>query len=157
MTGLLEASGDCFFLEDKLYCTLMSQSELINKDAIRIYLDGDREAIRTARFNFNGGFYGVAVNRAYYAFFYVATAILLTLDLTRSKHSGVLAAFREHFVKTDLFPIEDSRAYGEAFELRNLTDYEMLGQADETQAQAVIEKANRFLERGQTYLAGLGY
>jgi hypothetical protein len=26
-------------------------------------------------------------------------------------------------VKTGIFPIEDSRAYGEAFELRNVTDY----------------------------------
>jgi uncharacterized protein (UPF0332 family) len=81
----------------------------------------------------------------------------LTLDLTGSKHSGVLAVFREQFVKTNLFPVEDSRAYGEAFELRNVTDYEMLGQADETQTQAVIGKANRFLERCEAYLAELGY
>ena len=44
------------------------------------------------------GFNGVAINRAYYAFFYAATALLLTLDVTRSKHSGVMGAFRERFV-----------------------------------------------------------
>ena len=43
---------------------------------------------RTAQFNLENDFYGVAINRAYYAFFYAATALLLTLDLTRSKHSG---------------------------------------------------------------------
>jgi hypothetical protein len=43
----------------------MSQSELINKEAIRLYLDGAWEAIRSAQFNLDGGFYGVAVNRAY--------------------------------------------------------------------------------------------
>lgn len=135
----------------------MSESELINKQAIGIYLEGAREAIRSARFTFDGDFYGVAVNRAYYAFFYAATALLLSLDLTRSKHSGVMAAFREYFVKPGFFPVDDSRTYGEAFELRNITDYEMLGQADETQAQAIIENANRFLERCEDYLEKLGY
>ena len=99
----------------------------------------------------------MAINRAYYAFFYAATALLLTLDLTRSKHSGVMAAFREQFVKPGLFPIDDSRAYGEAFEARNTTDYEILGKADETQARTVVENAIRFVEHCETYLATKGY
>jgi len=135
----------------------MGKSELNNRQAIYIYLDGAREAIRSARFNLSGGFYGVAVNRAYYAFFYTATALLLTLDLTRSKHSGVMAAFREHFVKSGLFPVDDSRDYGEAFEARNTTDYEMLGKADETQARTVVKNAARFVEHCETYLATKGY
>jgi uncharacterized protein (UPF0332 family) len=77
----------------------MDESELINWEAVLVYLDGARDALRSAQYNLDGDFYGVAVNRAYYAFFYTATALLLTLDLTRSKHSGVLAAFREYFVK----------------------------------------------------------
>jgi uncharacterized protein (UPF0332 family) len=40
-----------------------------------------------------------AVNRAYYAIFYAANALLATQGLSRSKHSGVIAAFRQHFVK----------------------------------------------------------
>jgi len=39
-----------------------------------------------------------AVNRAYYAIFYAANALLCSRRLERSKHSGVLAAFRQHFV-----------------------------------------------------------
>lgn len=135
----------------------MTESDSINKEAVLIYLEGAQDALRTAQFNLNHGFYGVAINRAYYTFFYAATALLLTLDLTRSKHSGVMAAFREHFVKADLFPIEDSRAYGEAFEARNTTDYEMLGKADETQARTIVENAGRFIERCQFYLAVRGY
>lgn len=86
----------------------------------------------------------MAVNRAYYAFFYTATALLLTLNITRSKHSGVMAAFREHFVKTNVFTIDHSRAYGDAFELRNVTDYELLGRADESEARTVVENARLF-------------
>ena len=135
----------------------MNESELINKQAVLLYLDGAQDALRSAQFNLDGSFYGVAINRAYYAFFYLATALLLTIDLTRSKHSGVIAAFREHFVKPGLFPVQDSRAYGEAFESRNTTDYEMLGKADEAQARTVVENASRFIERCETYLTTKGY
>ncbi len=122
-----------------------------------VYLDGAHEALRSAQYNLDGGFYGVAVNRAYYAFFYAATALLLTLDITRSKHSGVMAAFREHFVKPGRFPVQDSHAYGEAFELRNVADYEMLGQADKVQTHTAVENASRFVEHCRTYLTTEGY
>ncbi|MEA3340274.1 MAG: HEPN domain-containing protein, partial [Chloroflexota bacterium] len=105
----------------------------------------------------DGDFYGVAVNRAYYAFFYAATALLLTLDLTRSKHSGVMVTFRQYFVKPGTFSVRDSHAYGEAFELRNITDYEMMGKADDAQAHAVVENATHFVERCETYLITKGY
>jgi uncharacterized protein (UPF0332 family) len=130
----------------------MNELEDTNREAVLVYINGAREALQGAQYNLDGSFYGVAVNRAYYAFFYAATALLLTLDITRSKHSGVLAAFREHFVRPSKFPVQDSRAYGEAFELRNVTDYEMLGQADSDQAWDIVEKANRFVERCEKYL-----
>jgi len=136
---------------------MMDEPGTINSEAVLIYLDGARNALRGARHNLEGDFYGVAVNRAYYVFFYAATALLLTLDITRSKHAGVLAAFREHLVKTGVFPIEDSHAYGEAFELRNVTDYEMLGQADSIQAHAAVESADRFIEHCEAYLTAEGY
>lgn len=135
----------------------MSQANLINKEAVLLYLNGAREAIRSACFNLDNAFYGVAINRAYYAFFYTATALLLTLDLTRSKHSGVLAGFREHFVKSGLFPSDDSYAYGEAFESRNVIDYETLGKAEETEARVIVEKANGFVDRCEKYLSEKGY
>ena len=131
--------------------------EKLNRDTVLVYLEGAREALHTARYNLDGGYYGVAVNRAYYAFFYAATAILLTLDITRSKHAGVMAAFREHFVKTGDFPAEDSQTYGEAFESRNITDYEMLGKADPDQARAIVQNAEQFVERCVAFLTAKEY
>ncbi len=73
----------------------MSTPESVNRESVLLYFDGAREALGHAQFNLDGGIHGVAVNRAYYAFFYAATALLLTIDLTRSRHSGVMSAFRE--------------------------------------------------------------
>jgi uncharacterized protein (UPF0332 family) len=145
------------FLALLCYTMFMGESGEVGRDAIEVYMDGAREALESAQYNLDGGFYGVAVNRAYYAYFYAAIALLLTLNMTRSKHAGVLAAFREHFVRPGSFPIEDSRAYGEAFELRNVTDYEMLGRADEAQARIAVESASRFVSRCAVHLAEQGY
>ncbi len=135
----------------------MNKPEPINRESVLIYLDGAREALRNARYNLDGDFYGVAINRAYYAFFYAATALLLTLDLTRSKHSGVMGSFRERFVKAGIFSVQDSQAYGDAFQTRNTTDYQMAGRADKAQAQAIVENARHFVGRCEIYLTGKGY
>jgi uncharacterized protein (UPF0332 family) len=135
----------------------MDDSTLTNRQAVLVYLEGAQDALRSAQFNLDGSFYGVAVNRAYYAFFYAATALLLTVDITRNKHSGVLAAFREHFVKPGTFSVHDSHAYGEALELRNVSDYEMLGRVDEEQARSVVESAGLFIAGCETYLTRKGY
>jgi uncharacterized protein (UPF0332 family) len=132
-------------------------AQQLNRDTVLVYMDGAREALASAHYNFDGGYYGVAVNRAYYAFFYAATAILLTRDITRSKHAGILAAFREQFVKPGDFPVEDSLAYGQAFEMRNVADYEQLGRADPDQAQAVIKDSERFVDRCVSFLKGQRY
>lgn len=134
----------------------MAEPEFINREVVTIYIDGARKALQGAQYNLDGDFYGIAVNRAYYAFFYAATALLLTLDLTRSRHSGVMAAFRQYFVKPGTFSVQDSYAYGEAFELRNVTDYEMLGKVDEAQAHTVVKNANRFVEHCEAYLTTKG-
>jgi uncharacterized protein (UPF0332 family) len=123
-----------------------------NKEAINIYIQGARDALKSAQYNLDGGYYRVAANRGYYAFFYAATALLMTLNISRGKHSGVLAAFREIFVKTGLFPTEDSITFGEAFELRNTSDYDILGSIDLEDAQNVIQNAKDFLERCEEYL-----
>jgi len=135
----------------------MNESETANREAVLAYLEGARDALQGAQYNLAGGFYGIAVNRAYYAFFYAATALLLTLDISRSKHAGVMAAFRECFVRPGTFSLQDSRAYGEAFELRNVADYEMMTNVDQAQAQAAVESASRFVERCAAHLATKGY
>lgn len=43
------------------------------------------------------------VNRAYYAMFYAVLALLATIGIGSAKHSGVIALFDLHFVKTGVY------------------------------------------------------
>jgi len=94
-----------------------------------------------------------ALNRLYYAAFYSARALLATESLDSSRHSGVIALFQEHFVKTGLISTEVARALPRAFEKRQTSDYgdfseptseEVLSLRDQVQAfvtacEAVVE------------------
>jgi uncharacterized protein (UPF0332 family) len=64
-----------------------------------------------------------ALNRVYYAAFYAARAMLATRNLDSSRHSGVIALFQEHFVRTGLIPTDTARALPRAFEKRQTSDY----------------------------------
>ena len=48
------------------------------------------------------------VNRAYYSMFYAALALLATIGEETSKHSGVMALFDRHFIKTGVLPKEST-------------------------------------------------
>lgn len=130
---------------------------MADAETIDLYLEGAHGALAAADFSLSGDYYGLAVNRAYYAFFYAASALLLTRDVTRAKHSGVMAAFREHFVRSGIFTSQESRSYGEAFELRTITDYEMMGRADKSQAESIVAYAHHFVEHCRDVLSREGF
>ena len=65
-----------------------------NHETVKLYLESAQEELKGAQYNFDGGYFSIAISRAYYAFFYAATVLLLSRDILRNKHSAVLAAFR---------------------------------------------------------------
>jgi uncharacterized protein (UPF0332 family) len=64
-----------------------------------------------------------ALNRVDYASFYAARALLATRDLDAGRHSGVIALFQQHFVKTGVVPADVAKALPYAFEARQTSDY----------------------------------
>lgn len=131
----------------------MSNNEILEyRDQINAYLRASHRALEAARFNLAQGFYGTATNRAYYAIFYAASGLLWSQGISRSKHTGVLAAFRHHFVKPGLIEWEYSELYGAAMESRISSDYEITLQADRLLAAKSLEAAQRFVDRITAYL-----
>jgi len=81
-------------------------------------------ALAAAQQHLDAGDYDFASSRAYYAVFYMMEALLLTQDLTFSKHSGVISAFSQHFIKPGTFPKEFSTWISRLFRERQMGDYE---------------------------------
>ena len=87
------------------------------------------------------GFGAQAVSRAYYAAFYAAEAALLELGETRSRHSGVIAAFIQRVLAEGGDP-------GAGRLLRSLFDRR--GQADYSAAPVPAAQADRAIEDATT-------
>src|SRR3989442_16039918 len=64
-----------------------------------------------------------ALNRLYYAALYAARALLALREIDSSRHSGVIALFYQHFVRTAIVDAEVARVFSRAFEKRLTTDY----------------------------------
>lgn len=83
--------------------------------------------------------------------------MLLGEGIERRKHSGVISAFRDHFVKTDLVETEYSNIYGEAMVAREDADYAIEIPIGFDMAETVLDQARRFVQRMLAYLTQKGY
>ncbi len=63
------------------------------KTEIQAYMKRAYEMLEVAQHNLSDGYNHTAVNRAYYAVFNAANALLSTKGITRGKHSGVICRF----------------------------------------------------------------
>lgn len=95
-----------------------------------------------------------ACNRAYYAMFHAARAALIAAgvaDAGGKTHSGVIAAFGLHLVKSGAFPVELGRSLNHVEHVRMIADYrnEAVGIDD---VRAAVDQAAAFVEAVQSQL-----
>lgn len=86
-----------------------------------------------------------ALNRVYYAAFYAARALLATRDLDAGRHSGVIALFQQHFVKTEVVPAGIAKALPYAFESRQTSDYADVAEPGEGEVIALQMSVKAFV------------
>ncbi len=92
------------------------------------------------------------INRAYYAMFYAALALLQKIGKFPSKHTGVISLFDTEFVLPGIFPKEFSKDFHKAFELRQIFDYRPFERSSPEMAETFLEKAFRFVTAVKEFL-----
>ena len=111
-----------------------------------------QDAIEAAELLLQGGKNSFAVGRAYYAMFYTAEAVLFEKGLRFRKHSGVHAAFGEHFAKAGELDAKFHRHLLDAFEVRLEADYGVDIVLGKSAADEMIQRAKGFLAAARNYL-----
>jgi uncharacterized protein (UPF0332 family) len=122
------------------------------KILVSIRLERGREDLATARLLIREGKYRVAVSRVYYAVFMVATAVLITLGVSRSKHSAVESAFGQYLVKPGILEPKYHAIYMKARDWREEADYSPTVAFTEQDALAILAEAEEFVARLEQYL-----
>jgi uncharacterized protein (UPF0332 family) len=124
------------------------------KEFSKKLLDKAIDAIEAAEILVDHQKSDVAAGRAYYAMFYIAEALLNEKGLKFSKHSGVHAAFGEHFAKTKELDTKFHRWLIDAFDKRLAGDYGVETDIEIDISVHMIHQAREFLETAQKYLEG---
>lgn len=111
------------------------------------------EALQSARMEYEADLFHGAINRAYYAVFYVATAFFVKHELSFRKHAGVRSAVHRELVKTGILSVELGMLYDRLFEDRQHGDYMVLTEFEPDEMKKKVESAAVFLEAIQKLLA----
>ena len=101
---------------------MMTEQE--RKDIVLYRFEKAVQTFNDAQRNLNYGMFSVAANRLYYAFYYAASALLISIKIEAHSHSGVQSMMHLHFVKTGLLTESDGILMRRLFVMRQSSDYE---------------------------------
>lgn len=104
-----------------------------------------RRALETARLSLQHSDADAAINRAYYATFYAATAALLNKGEAPKTHQGVHQRFYLHFVDSGRLDPTISKVLPFAADARQHADYDAFTVFDEAAALDLIADVEAFV------------
>lgn len=94
------------------------------KSLIKYRLEQAIQTANDARFLIDDNKLVIAVNRIYYAVFYVITALALLHKFETSKHLQLIGWFNKTFIKENIFDRKYYRILDEMYKKRQKGDYE---------------------------------
>jgi len=127
-----------------------------NRKALSVYrLEKAYECIKSAEALKVIEDYTTVANRAYYAMFHAMRAVMALDGEDRKKHSGVVAYFQEHYIKSEIFDKDYSYAIKNAFLIRQESDYEDFYVVSKSEAVEQLENAKKFVTAIDKYISSI--
>jgi len=123
------------------------------KDALIKYrMERYLESVEAAKLLFENNMLTSAMNRIYYAMFYAVQALLITKNVTFSKHGQVKGFFNKEFVHKGTIPVHFGKVYNKAFEYRQKFDYVDFEIPSVDMVEEYVQYAKEFLQEIQSCL-----
>jgi uncharacterized protein (UPF0332 family) len=124
----------------------------MNDAEVKDLIEKAHQSLEAAKLLFDEGFIDFSASRAYYSMFYTVEALLLSQNLTFSKHSAVISAFGKNFVKTGIFDVRFHRYIMDAFDLRNKGDYGAMHAVPKEKADQLISDAGDLFDAVESWI-----
>jgi uncharacterized protein (UPF0332 family) len=122
------------------------------KPEVEALLEKARRSQKAAAKLFKDGDVDFAASRAYYSLFYTAEALLLSLGLSFSRHSAVIANFGKEFAKTGILNPKFHHYLTESQDRRNIGDYSILAEVTKEEVREMLTWAKEFIRAAEGYL-----
>jgi len=111
----------------------------------RRWLNLANDALEAAQLLMDRGFLRDSVSKSYYAMFYAAKAAIVSEGMETAKHSGVISAFGQRFSKSGRVPVDLHRSLRNAFDERQLADYTLDWEVDQSLSAERLAEAKVFV------------
>jgi uncharacterized protein (UPF0332 family) len=105
-----------------------------------------KETMLEARLMIDEGYLNGAINRLYYACYYIVNALLIKNGISAQTHGGIKQMLGLHFVVTNKIPPKISNIYSTLFEKRHSSDYDDFVFYDLETVEKLYSLASEFLE-----------
>lgn len=128
----------------------MLNEDLLNLSKSRLMHAND--CLKEAKILLNADEYRGTANRAYYAAFHAMRAVLILDNFDSKKHSGIIAKFRELYLKTELFDKEMSNEISSLFRVRSASDYDDFYIVSKQEAVEQLQNAEHIVNTVSDYL-----
>jgi uncharacterized protein (UPF0332 family) len=115
------------------------------RDLIEYRIQRAYEALDEAAILYESGHLNTYVNRLYYASFYAVYALLLTQNISTSKHTHLRSLLHREYVKTGIIPPEMGRHFDLLFDSRQESDYADFVTFNCTEVEAWKKKTESFV------------
>jgi len=117
-----------------------------DKELINQTKQKSKQAFEDATLLFENNRLAATMNRIYYSMFYNVSALLLTKNLSSSKHQGIISLFNKEFVLADKVDRKWGRFFRQIFAVRQQSDYGSFEDVIDTEVKEWFEKAREFNE-----------
>lgn len=119
---------------------------------VRLLVEKAKKYIKSAKLLLDNGDFDSTASRVYYAMHYMAEALLLTKNLKIKSHRGLISVFGSEFIKTNIFPKEIGSQFKDAFDKRQIGDYEISVKINKEDVEKLLEIGQNFIEKLNEYL-----
>lgn len=110
------------------------------------------ERLTTAKAMLELGDYKASANRLYYAIFSVMRAVLALDGFDSKKHSGIIARFRQSYIKTGILDTEMSKIIDDLEVIREDSDYDDFYIILKEDVEIQAKRAEYFISEVESYL-----
>lgn len=114
-------------------------------------------ALKETQALYSQGLLPATVNRAYFAIFHSAAAVLLSRDMEIIKPSAVVPFFDREIVKRGLIESSYQRLFIDAYECYQMAEFDIETDVDQRQANSMVDMSQTFVGRMEKYLQVSGW
>lgn len=125
-----------------------------NKKALVLYrISRAEQSLEESKILADEGYYNTAINRLYYACFYISTALLLKNNISVQTHSGVKTMISLHFISKGIIPPKIGKTLNALFERRQSGDYDDFAFCDKEEVENSSSQAIEYINFVKTLLS----